>query len=317
MTVIYQIEESDGTTYDKSRSLNQDLTFTYATRFFEESPVKFEDSNKRTLGLINEDGLYTNASLLISDQCEHSIKCAVYEGIGKTAFKARKEFNGSIFKQMTEAFDFISLSNQLHASIVGLKRIDSPDYPENAIREALLNTIVHREYDYSGSTLINIYSDRMEFISLGGLVKGLTVFDIMRGVSQSRNVSIANIFYRLKLIEGYGTGIQNIMESYEKSRQHPSFLPGPASFVVVLPNMNIHDKIQFNGSLTHDENVLNFVKERGEVTRKDVETFLSCSQFPAFKALSRLVEEGKIMKVGAARSTKYRLHYLSGGEECS
>ena len=81
------------------------------------------------------------------------------------------------------------------------------------MREALLNAVVHRDYDYSGSIIINIYDDRMEFISLGGLVKGLTLQDIQSGASQPRNMVIANIFYRLDLIESYGTGIQKIMEA--------------------------------------------------------------------------------------------------------
>lgn len=65
----------------------------------------------------------------------------------------------------------------------GLKRIDHPDYLPEAIREALLNAVIHRDYDYSGSIIINIYEDRMEFVSIGGIVRGITVIDIMNGVS--------------------------------------------------------------------------------------------------------------------------------------
>lgn len=135
------IKESDGTTFDKARSLNQELTFGYTSRYFADNNVKFEDGNKRSLHLINGDGYYTNAALLLSDQCEHSIKCAVYEGIGKTKFKSRKEFFGSILKQMDDAYEFINLNNSLRSSLEGLKRIDSPDYPEYALREALLKEI--------------------------------------------------------------------------------------------------------------------------------------------------------------------------------
>lgn len=74
--------------------------------------------------------------------------------------------------------------------------------------------MIHRDYDYSGSIIINIYDDRMEFVSIGSLVKGITVIDIMHGVSQPRNPIIADIFYRLALIESYGTGIRKIFESY-------------------------------------------------------------------------------------------------------
>ena len=134
--------------------------------------------------------------------------------------------------------EFISLNNNLNSTIEGLKRVDKPDYPSYAIREALLNAIVHRDYDYSGSTLINIYDDRIEFVSIGGLVKGMTMQDVMGGVSQSRNMVLANIFYRLELIESYGTGIRRMIESYEGHIEQPVFAPAPASFVVVLPKIS-------------------------------------------------------------------------------
>ena len=301
------LRESDGTTFDKMRSINQELTFEYAEKTFQTSQVAFDAAHKRTLGLIDVDGYYTNAALLLSDQCGHIIRCAVYEGTGKNKFKTRKEFSGSILKQMDDAYSFLSLNNNLRATFDGLRRIDHADYPEEAMREALVNAVVHRDYDYSGSIIINIYDDRMEFISLGGLVKGLTLADIRGGVSQPRNAVIANVFYRLELIESYGTGIQKIMESYAGCGIEPMFAPAPASFVVTLPNRNTAETTASDPGLSREENILRLMAKQGAVTRKDVEQLLGWSSFPANKALAALVEQGKIMKTGAARGTKYVL----------
>ena len=301
------LRESDGTTFDKMRSINQELTFDYAEKTFQTSQVAFDAVHKRTLGLIDVDGYYTNAALLLSDQCGHIIRCAVYEGTGKNKFKTRKEFSGSILKQMDDAYSFLSLNNNLRATFDGLRRIDHADYPEEAMREALVNAVVHRDYDYSGSIIINIYDDRMEFISLGGLVKGLTLADIRGGVSQPRNAVIANVFYRLELIESYGTGIQKIMESYAGCGIEPKFAPAPASFVVTLPNRNTAETTASDPGLSREENILRLMAKQGAVTRKDVEQLLGCSSFPANKALAALVEQGKIVKTGAARGTKYVL----------
>ncbi len=301
------LRESDGTAFDKARSVNQELTFSYAEKTFQECRVAFDDAHKRTLGLLDADGYYTNAALLLSDQCGHIIRCAVYEGTGKTKFKARKEFSGSILKQMDDAFSFLSLNNNLRSAFEGLRRIDYNDYPEEALREALLNAVVHRDYDYSGSIIINIYDDRIEFISLGGLVKGLTLLDIKGGVSQPRNAVIANVFYRLTLIESYGTGIQKMMESYAGSGAEPVFSPAPASFVVTLPNRNAVENAAFDPGLSREEQVLHLMEKQGAVTRKDVERLLGCSSFPANKVLSALLEQGRILKTGAARGTKYVL----------
>mgnify|MGYP002510984225 CR=1 FL=1 len=301
------IRESDGTTFDKMRSINQELTFDYAEKTFQTSQIVFDAVHKRILGLIDVDGYYTNAALLLSDQCGHIIRCAVYEGTGKNKFKTRKEFSGSILKQMDDAYSFLSLNNNLRATFDGLRRIDHADYPEEAMREALVNAVVHRDYDYSGSIIINIYDDRMEFISLGGLVKGLTLADIRGGVSQPRNAVIANVFYRLELIESYGTGIQKILESYAGCGIEPKFAPAPASFVVTLPNRNTAEAAASDPGLSREENILRLMAKQGAVTRKDVEQLLGCSSFPANKALAALVEQGKIVKTGAARGTKYVL----------
>lgn len=301
------IKECDGTAFDTARSLNQDLTFSYAEGYFKERKIAFGESNKRSLKLLTADGYYTNAALLLSDQCEHSIKCAVYDGIGKTTFQTRKEFFGSVLKQMDEAFEFISLNNKLRSAFEGLRRIDTPDYPEYALREALVNTIVHRDYDYSGSTIINIFADKMEFVSIGGLVKGLTLIDIMGGVSQSRNSVLAAVFYRLELVESYGTGIKRIIESYQGYPVQPRFEPAPASFVVTLPNVNVGIATAADVTLSDSEKVLKLFDAAEFITRSEVERVLGTSSFPAINAINKLIKEGIIVRVGSARATKYVL----------
>lgn len=301
--VIRQLlRESDGTAFDKSRCINQELTFEYAEKYFSESGVKFEGNNKRTLGIIDSDGYYTNAAMLLSDQCEHTIKCAVYEGTGKTEFKARKEFTGSILKQMNEAYEYINLHNNQNSTFDNLKRVEHYDYPVYAVREALLNSIVHRDYDYSGSILVNIYENKIEFISIGGLVKGITIKDIMGGVSQTRNTVIANAFYRLKLIESYGTGIQRIIESYNGYPIQPTFAPAPASFVTTLPNTQYYSKLE----MTDHEKVCSLFESQNEISRKDIEAVLACSKAAAISVIHELLEDEKIIKVGSARAVKYK-----------
>jgi len=299
------LRESDGITFDKSRCLNQDLTFSYTEKYFSDADLPFAPQNRRTLKLIDADGYYTHAALLLSDQCEHSIKCAVYEGTGKTKFKARKEFFGSILKQMDEAYEYVSLNNNLNSTFEGLKRIDHPDYPPEAIREALLNAVIHRDYDYSGSIIINIYEDRMEFVSLGGLVKGITVTDIMNGVSQPRNPIIADVFYRLELIESYGTGIRKIFESYSGAPRKPEIQHASASFVLTLPKMTARTE-----AVTKDDSkqeILRLITAQGEISRKDIETDLSVPKHIAIKLLNGLIKERKIRKSGQAKAIRYLL----------
>lgn len=141
----------------------------------------------KTFGFVTQDDVYTNLGLLLSDQCVHTIKAAVFQGTRQNEFKDRKEFTGSLFQQMDEVYEFIDFRNQTHSTFEKLYRIDRRDYPETAVREALLNLLVHREYSFRASSFISLYTDRLEFTSIGGLVSGVTLKDVTMGLSVFRN----------------------------------------------------------------------------------------------------------------------------------
>ena len=255
------------------------------------------------MGLIGEDDLYTNLALLLSDQCNHTLKVAVFEGIEKNIFKDRKEFKGSLLKQVTETFEFINLINKTEATFAGLTRKDERDYPLEAIREALLNAVVHREYSFSGSTLVNIYEDRIEFISLGGIISGLSLDSIMLGVSQSRNEKLANVFYRLYLIEAYGTGIKKIFTNYEKYNMKPIIRAEVGAFQVVLPNIHykkIEEKLLGDGFLNKIKplymDILSFITNKNRATRKEIEEYINLSQTRVITLLKEMLELNLIRK---------------------
>lgn len=232
------IRENSARSYELSRSLNQDLTFTTLEAEMAKRSIEFGPAQMRTLKLTGEDGLYTNLALLLSNQCETTTKVALFQGTDRAVFRERKEFTGSILKQLDDIYSFIDFLNKTKATFSGLHRTDARDYPEEAVREALLNSIVHRDYAISGSNLINMYDDRLEFVSMGGLVPSIELESIFIGVSQPRNPQLAGMFYRMQLIESYGTGIGKIERSYANAVAHPSYETAKGVFRVTLPNMN-------------------------------------------------------------------------------
>ncbi len=242
--ILNMIKETSGDSYEEARSLDQNLTFHKAGDFFKKRKVEFEKPQMRTLHLIGEDDMYTNLAFLLSEQCTHTIKLAVFEGSKKSVFKDRRELSGSLLEQLEEAFAFIDRYNRTRAEFSGLDRLDIRDYPPEAIREALLNAIVHRDYSFSSSALISIFEDRIEFVTIGGLVKGITLEDVRLGVSVLRNQYLANIFYRLRLIEAYGTGILKINECYEDQVVKPMIETTDNAFKITLPNTNFHTEEQ-------------------------------------------------------------------------
>jgi ATP-dependent DNA helicase RecG len=178
-----------------------------------------------------------------------------------------------------------------------------------AIREALLNALIHREYAFSGSTLISIFDDRIEFVSIGGLVKGISFDDIMLGISVSRNENLANIFYRLKLIEAYGTGIPKIMRSYTDFPRKPLLQAADNAFKITLPNRNVNGASPVAAaSFTENEaKVMGLFKSRPVIVRKDVEIALTISQAMAVRILKALVNKGAIRSVGGGKQTRYEV----------
>ena len=154
--ILNMIKETSGDSYEAARSLNQNLSFNKAVDFFNKRKIEFGRIQMRSLHLIGKDDMYMNLAFLLSEQCTHVIKLAVFEGSKKSVFRDRQELSGSLLNQIEEAFNYIDRYNRTRAEFSGLDRLDMRDYPTEAIREALLNAIVHRDYSFSDATLISI-----------------------------------------------------------------------------------------------------------------------------------------------------------------
>lgn len=314
--ILNMIKETSGDRYEDARSINQQLTFEKAESYFAKRNLPLGDQQKRTLNIIGSDGTYTNLGMLLSDQCVHTIKLAVFDGSKKSVFRDRKELSGSLLTQLEDAYSYIDQFNRTRAEFEGLDRIDKRDYPSEALREALLNAITHRDYSFSGSTLISIFDDRIEFVTIGGLVRGLTFDDIMLGISALRNQNLANVFYRLKLIEAYGTGILKINESYADCTVKPQFEVTDNAFKITLPNINYAGErkdvtstapLKVTDKTNRQAILLRLTEKQGYIVRKDVEAELKVSQATAILILRDMVEKGLLIKEGSGKQQKYRI----------
>lgn len=299
------IKETDGERYENMRSFNQELTFQALEKEFRDRNIPLGSTNMKTLGLVNMENLYTNLGYLLSDQCTQSIKVATFQGTSKEIFLDRDEFKGSLINQLHEAFAFIQRNNKLKANIEELYRTEQSDYPIVAVREALLNAIVHRDYGLSASTLISILEDRLEIVSIGGLAGDITLNDILLGVSITRNEKLAGVFYRLKLIEAYGTGIAKIMDCYQGMMQQPKLELSDNAFRIVLPNCNYTSKV--NNLNESEQRVVTLAKENRILTRKQVEQVLGVSQTMAGRILKSLIVKGYLKTEGKGIATVYMI----------
>ncbi len=308
------IMETSGKAYEECRSLDQNLTFAALKKEMNERNLEFEKAQMKTLKLVGSDGLYTNLALLLSDQCTHTIKVALFQGKDNAVFRDRREFSGSLLKQLNDTYQFLDLYNKTQASFSGLKRTDRRDYPEEAIREALLNSIIHRDYVFSGSTIINMFDDHIEFISLGGLVRGISLESVMMGVSQSRNPNLQALFYRLNLVESYGTGIRKILRLYSGFEGKPEFRTAEGGFTVSLYNRNEYSRQteveESDNDISDDEietAICNLVRKNGKITRREVESEFSFGLTKSFRILKKMCEKGILMQNRNGNLTVYTL----------
>lgn len=277
------IKETDGDRFEAMRSMNQELTFETMEKEFQLRKVEFGTQQMRTLKLIDQDGLYSNLAMLLSDQCVHTIKVAVFQGKDQTVFKDRREFAGALMKQMNDVYDYIDFHNQTHATIEKLLRIDVRDYPE------------------------------------------IDLEDVMAGISVCRNPDLANVFYRLHLIEAYGTGISKIIGAYADVAEKPVIETMRNTFKIILPNINaMREKVRISEPEAKEENpetnkedtqelsseeeqVLEYAGKHEDFTKNDVVSLLKVSASTAARVIRGLVERNFLKRNGKARNTYYTL----------
>ena len=256
------------------------------------------------------------AAARVQQALTNNEKIAVFGDAENTTFKDSREFGGSLFRQLDESYAYLALCNRTASTFKGLERIDKPDYPEAAVREALLNALVHRDYSYSGSVIINVNDACMEFVSIGGLLPGLTAEDIRSGISQPRNRKLAEIFHRLRLIESYGTGIRKIFALYKNCPAQPRIEVTRNTFRLVLMNMNAapaaseeatEARVAAPTITPQMRRVLDYLREYDEMSDEELQELLNIRRTRAYLLTRQMSEDGLIEIVDRGAARRYRL----------
>lgn len=293
-----------GASFEDHESVVQDLTFNQAAAIFADHGFELGVDQQKSLHFINESQQYTNLALLCSDQCPYSIKLGVFAGSGVTEFRDRREFTGSVLQQFVQLTDFLKQHNPFITKIDYQQRHDIHDYPPVAVRETIVNAIIHRDYNIRGDCTVVLNQEQLMVTSLGGLVQPLTVADLYRPVSLSRNPRLTQIFYRLRFAEAYGTGISRIMQEYLDQKSKPVFDVSPGVFSVILPNRNIQTRnIDLDES---SQQIYQALIVHQSATRVFLEELTGLSTSTVNRALRTLQEKNLVVAVGQGRKRRYR-----------
>ncbi len=244
------ILKGQNTTFDELPSTFDinDVSFTLLNASLKKETGKELNKEKDylSLELITKDNKITNAGLLLSDQgflSQSKIVCTKWKGLIKGSVDGDaiddKEYTGSIISLLENAEIFIRNNSKTSWEIKGMKRVELEDYPIKAIREAIVNAIIHRDYQIIGSEIhIDMFDNRLEITSPGGMIDGSFVqnLDITKIPSMRRNRVISDIFSRLHFMDRRGSGLTRIVESYNDYDIKPKFNSDTSSFTVVFPN---------------------------------------------------------------------------------
>lgn len=253
---------------------------------------------------------------------QNVIKIARFRGVTRTAILDSKEIKGPIYKMIDEVESFFERNTRTANKIVDYKRIDIPEYPYPAIREALINAIAHRDYNRTGAQIMfSIYDDRVEISSPGVLVSGLSINDL-ENKHETRNDDICGIFKLTKDMETFGTGIGKMKDSMnDHGIREPEFriegdffvvrFYGPGDKILDLapdiPERRVVADLKQLKLNNRQINALKMMVDDGQVLTNSIyQEEFGVSRQTASRDLKDLLDKGQIYSTGKGKGTEYK-----------
>lgn len=199
-------------------SPRQELTFNQLKIYYEEHGLKLNDNFLQNLDLLTSEGKYNYNAFLLADENTVSIKLVRYLGTNKLELLENLEFgNRCLITATQRILDRLDVENTRYAKIEYFGRKEQEKIDSKALKEAVINAIVHNDYSYGNSPIIELYSDRIEITSAGGLPQELSQEEFLEGVTAPRNKELIRVFKDVDLIENIGSGVLRILDAYDKS----------------------------------------------------------------------------------------------------
>lgn len=232
---------------------------------------------------------------------EAMIICSHFTGVSGREAIAAIDCEGTLFNQLEQAYNFVISRLQYSFSIKGVERQETLEVPEVAIREILLNAIIHRNYHLRAPTKIAIYDNRIEIFSPGNFP---TPFPSLKlGLTDARNMTISRIFREAKLVEKLGTGFKTTFEAYTNWQlPEPIVLDGEGFVKCILPRREYAGSVDTTDEL---DKILSLFDKASEISVSDIIEELKIPRSTASRRLSKLTERGDLIKIGRGKSTRY------------
>lgn len=297
--------EGSNLSFEELTSSDQQLTFSkLSTELIRVMGIEqLTKDILKTLELYSDQNGFNNAAALLADNNHFKGIDVIRFGDSIDEIMERKTFeNFSILSQMEQS---IQMFHQYYRyeKIEGMERKSVDKIPEKAFREAVANALVHRMWDIPTSIKISMYPDKIEISSPGGLPAGLSEDEYLNGqISLLRNPIIGNVFFRLKYIEKFGTGIMRINYAYKNTLVKPEYRIFSNSIRIILPVIKSDYKLN-----EAEKRLINILTDSGSMTRNEIEKAAEMEKSKTIRILNGLIDKNIIHKKGMGRATKYEL----------
>ena len=303
-----------------SETSSEDIDFRAASEFFSSVSRQLTSPGRKSLGLLANHGgrdVPTHGAVLLFGKARRDIfpdaviRFARFRGTDMARFLDQVEIDEYLPKAVESAVAFIERHTLGALEIGRIKSREIPEYPSEAVREAIINAIVHADYSISGMDIkVAVFDNRIEITNPGLLPFGLTLDAALSGVSKLRNRVIGRIFRELKLIEQWGSGIGRMIAACEEQGLHPPrFEEIGTSFRVTLFGQRIKAR-----KVPDWHNLLiDYLVERGEITTKQAAGIWQTSDRTARTRLRKLVEDGVLAEVGTSPKDPKKIYILKRG----
>ena len=302
-------------------SPRQDLTFRQLKIHYEGNGMILNDNFARNLNLLTDEGKYNYNAYLLADENDISIKLVKYLGTSKMELIENQEYGYCCLITATQRIlDRLTAENTVYAKIEynGRKEVEMID--SKALKEAVINAMVHSDYTLSTTPIIELYSDRIEITSGGGLPQGLSQEEFLEGVTAPRNKELIRVFKDVDLIENIGSGVLRILDAYDKScfkfmehflRVSFKYKENPFEYAIknnVSANDTINDTLKDTIKLTKNEKeILSLIVNNNQITRKEIVKELRLSDRTVSRAIKHLQDEKIILREGSKKTGYWKI----------
>lgn len=237
------------------------------------------------------------------------IICSHFSGIEGRKALATRDCTGTLFEQYDRAYDFIVSSLNKSFVIEGKQRKELAEVPHDAIRELLMNAVVHRNYHITAPIKIAIFSNRIEIFSPGGFPGPLNTQNLRQGLSYIRNIALCKVLREAGYIEKLGSGFITAFASYEKhGLPAPEVLEGENYIKCILPRPNPREKKEPTASQQSSGDfarIIHLLQCATEISVSDIIQNLKIPRATAVRRLTQLQKDGVLKKIGSGKGTRY------------